>query len=88
MGVLVKILLFLSIVIALVIGLKTAGSDTAIISQVAHIGTLFTMLKGNLMALQDMFPAIDLIAVFSAYLITETLVIVFKTTNYLSKSVK
>ena len=88
MSVVLKILLFCVLVGSLILGLNYLGASTYITTQIANVGTFLAIVKGNLLAIQDMFPVIDLIAVFTAYLLIEGIVFYFKGSNYLIKQSK
>lgn len=88
MSVVLKILMFCVLVGALILGLNYLGASSYITTQVANVGTFLAIVKGNLYAIQDIFPVMDLIAIFTAYLIIEGIVFYFKGSNYLIKQSK
>jgi len=88
MSVTLKILMFCCLVGALILSLYYLGASNYITTQVTNVGTFLAIVKGNLYAIQDIFPVVDLIAVFTTYLVIEGIVFYFKGSNYLIKQSK
>lgn len=85
-SIIVKTLFSIAVLFAMYYGLQSFGGVSAISSQVAHFQAAFNFLVLNIKNLATVFPwVIDSVALFTAIIAIEFLVVAWKIWNFIHK---